>query len=157
MRHFILALLFVAGAEAAAIACTCIMPPTDAAERQQLARDVAAGAVALVEVELASPYDARTGRGERLRVRRTLAGRAPATIELERDRIPSSAACDLEFSRRGQRALVLLYPPRHAAGSATPRFRPADSCLTYLLGDMPFRTALVSEMTSPTPRPVPVR
>ena len=53
-------------------------PSTDPVERRSHAREVARGALALVEAELVTPYDGRPGRGERLRVRRTLAGRAPA-------------------------------------------------------------------------------
>ena len=146
MRHFVLALLLVAGAEAAALACSCIRPPTEQAERERLARDVAEGAIALVEAELVRPYDAGSARGERLRVRRILAGQAPRQIEIERDGPPSSVSCDVEFRRR-DRVLVLLYPPRQAGSG---RYRLADSCLTYLLADLPFRAALVAALA---PRP----
>jgi len=143
MRHVFLALLLVAAAETAALACTCIAVPTDAGERRSLAQDVAQDAVALVEVELVTPFDAATGRGERLRVVSTLAGQAPAAFDVERDRAPSSAACDLEF-RSGERVLVLLYPARQPGQGAAARFRLADSCLTHLLADLPFRNALIT-------------
>lgn len=145
MKHAVLALLLIAGAETAALACSCVMPPREAAERQRLVREVARDAVALVEVELAEPYDGRTGRGERLRVRRTLAGRAPASVEIERGRAPSGAACDLVF-RPGNRVLVLLYPPRRPVRSPGPRYRVSSSCTTHLLADAAFRAALIGEM-----------
>ena len=145
MRRFFLPVLLLAAAETAAVACSCVMPPTDASERRRLAREVAHEAVALVEVEVVSTYDTRTGRGERLTVRRTLAGRAPAAVELERRGLPSSAACDVEF-RRGQRALLLLYPPRQARRGGLPRFRTSSSCTSYLLASPPFRAVLIEEM-----------
>jgi len=143
MRRLIAALLILAAAETAALACSCIMAPRDPAQRQAMARDVRAGAVALVEVELVSPY-AGPGRGERLRVRRTLAGRAPATFQVERMGRPSSAACDLEFAP-GHRTLILLYPPRGAVSARGPVYRISASCTSYLLADAAFRTALIGE------------
>lgn len=147
MRHFFafIAMLAVAGAETAALACTCIALPTDAAERRALAGDVAEGAVALVEVELDRPYDSATRRGERLRVVNTLAGQAPAAVDVERDGPPNTAGCDVEF-RRGERVIVMLYPPRAAAQAGEARFRLADSCLTQLVADSTFRAELVAAM-----------
>jgi hypothetical protein len=100
-----------------------------------------------VEVELVSPYDPASGRGERLRVVQTLAGAAPATFEAERARAPSSAACDVEFPSN-ERVMVLLYPPHQAGTGVEPRFHLADSCLTHLLSDMPFRAALIDAMAA---------
>src|SRR5687767_4151218 len=97
MRYPLLALVLAATAESAALACSCRQPPETEAGRQRLAREVAQGASALVEVELARRYDERTGRGERLRVRRTLAGRAAPLVDLERHARPQSAACEQEF------------------------------------------------------------
>jgi len=143
MRRFLIALLVLAAAETAALACSCVDVPRDAARRQALARDIATGALALVEVELVTPYD-RPGRGERLRVRRTLAGRAPAAFEVERDRPPISTACDLEFNS-GERTLVLIYAPRRPAVQRSSRYRISSSCTTYLLADAAFRAAVVRE------------
>jgi hypothetical protein len=146
MRHLftVAAALLIAAAETAALACTCIALPADAAERRALARDVADGAVALVEVELERPYDATGGAGERLRVVTTLAGSAPAAVEVERSGPPDGERCDLQF-RSGERVIVMLYPPqRPGAGDAS--FRLADKCLTQLVGDATFRAELVAAM-----------
>lgn len=143
MRRLLAFLLILVAAESAALACSCIMAPRDPALRQALARDARAGALALVEVELVSPY-AGPGRGERLRVRRTLAGRAPAVFSVERPREPSSAACDLEF-QPGQRTLILLYPTRQPVNARGPVFRISASCTSYLLNDAAFRAALIRE------------
>ena len=149
MRHFFLflATALIATAETAALACTCIALPTDAAERTSLARDVADGAVALVEVELDRAYDAAAGRGERLRLVATLAGAAPALIDVERDGPPNGAGCDVEFAA-GRRTIVMLYPARGAVPAGETRFRLADSCLTRLVGDTGFRTELIAAMAS---------
>jgi len=149
MRHLLAfaAVALIAAAETAAIACTCIALPTEAAERRRLAADVADGAVALVEVELDRPYDPATGAGERLRVVNTLAGQAPAAVAVERDGPPDTERCDLQF-RAGERVIVMLYPARApAAGEA--RFRLADRCLTQLVGDATFRSELVAAMAAP--------
>jgi hypothetical protein len=147
-RFFLfLATLALAAAETAALACTCLALPSDAAQRQRLASDVADGAVALIEVELDTAYDAAANRGERLRVVSTLAGAAPALVEIERDGPPDSSRCDLEF-RSGERVIVMLYPPRGAAAGDPARFRLADRCLTELVGDAGFRAQLVAAMAA---------
>lgn len=143
MRRLLAALLILVAAESAALACSCMRAPRDPAQRQQMARDAAAGAIALVEVELVSAYQA-PGRGERLRVRRTLAGRAPAVFQVERLREPSSASCDVEFSA-GSRTLILLYPPRGPVNARGAVYRISASCTSYLLADAPFRAALLRE------------
>ncbi len=141
-RLLLLLLLFLAG-ESAALACSCLRPPTDPAQQRTHARHVARGALALVEVEMVAPYDQRLGRGERLRVRRTLAGRAPALFEVERAHPPSSAACDVEF-QRGARAWVVLYAPQ-MRGRAV-RYRVSASCTGYMLADSAFRSELAAQM-----------
>ena len=135
-------LLFLAG-ESAALACSCLPPPTDPAQQRLHAREAARGALALVEVDLVSPYDRRLGRGERLRVRRTLAGRAPALFEVDRHHPPSSASCDVEF-RRGARTWVVLYAPRMRG--RTIRYRVSASCTGYMLADAAFRRELAAQM-----------
>lgn len=143
MRRFLAALLTIVAAESAALACSCMRTPNDPAQRRAMAREIATGAVALVEVELAAPYE-RPGRGERLRVRRTLAGRAPATFAVERNRAPSSASCDVEFSGGG-RTLILLYPPTLPVNSRAPVYRVSASCTTYMLADAAFRAELLRQ------------
>jgi len=145
MRRLLLSLLLLAGAEGAALACSCVPPPEDATRRQQLAKAVATDAVAAVEVELVAPFDPAGRRGEVLRVRRTLGGRAPATFEVERGRKPSSAMCDVEF-RGGGTKLVLLYPARGKSASGRPRYQVSPVCTTYLMRDAGVREALLREM-----------
>jgi hypothetical protein len=137
-----LLLLFLAG-ESAALACSCLRPSTDPAQQRVHAREVARGALALVEVELVAPYSERLGRGERLRVRRTLAGRAPAVFEVERHHAPSSASCDVEF-QSGARSWVVLYAPQMRG--RTVRYRVSASCTGYMLADAAFRSELAAQM-----------
>jgi hypothetical protein len=143
MRRRLLALLILAAAEGPALACSCIRPPTDPAQQRIHAREVVRGALALVEVELVSPYDPRLGRGERLRVRRTLAGQAPAVFEIERNHPPSSASCDVGFERGGRTWLVLYAPQMRGK---TVRYRVSASCTGYMLADARFRTELAAQM-----------
>src|SRR5687768_17494523 len=88
IRNLSIALCLLAGAETAASACSCRSQVRDEAARRSMAADIAKEASALVEVELATPYDPRTRRGERLRVRRVLAGRSGPTVDVERLRPP---------------------------------------------------------------------
>lgn len=141
-RLLLLMLIFLSG-ESAAVACSCVRPPTDPAQQRLNARAAARGALALVEVELVAPYDERSGRGERLRVRRTLAGRAPALFEVERQNRPSSAACDVEF-RRGARTLILLYAPTLRAG--TLRYGISTTCTGYMMAGAAFRAELIAQI-----------
>jgi hypothetical protein len=143
MRRFLIPLLILVAAETPALACSCMAPPTDPAQRRSFAQEAARGALALVEVELATPYDERPGRGERLRVHRILAGRAPAAIEVERLRSPSSASCDVEFLR-GVRTWVLLYAPR--IRGRTVRYRVSATCTGFMLADAAFRAELAAQM-----------
>jgi hypothetical protein len=143
MQRLLLSLLLFLAGEGAALACSCLRPSTDPAQQRVHARQVAQGALALVEVELVSPYDARLGRGERLRVRRTLAGRAPAVFEVERHHAPSSASCDVEFQPRARTWLV-LYAPQMRGGRT--RYRISASCTGYWLSDAAFRSNLVAAM-----------
>jgi hypothetical protein len=143
MHRLLLALLLAVAGESAALACSCLPPPTDPAQQRERAREVARGALALVEVELVSPYDQRLGRGERLRVRRTLAGRAPAVFEVERHHPPSSASCDVEFGG-GRRTWVVLYAPQ-MKGRAI-RYRVSASCTGYMLAGAAFRAELAAQM-----------
>ena len=149
MRYLLLALCLLAGAESAALACSCRGKPMDEASRQRIAADIAKEASALVEVELASPYDPRTGRGERLRVRRVLAGRAGPIVEVERLRHPQSAACDVVFPS-GYRQVIALYKPLHPV-KGRPLHRVASSCTALLLGDQALRDAVIAAMRGRRP------
>jgi hypothetical protein len=141
-RLLLLPILFLA-AEGAALACSCVRPPADPAQQRIHAREAARGALALVEVELAAPYDARRGRGERLRVRRTLAGRAPSIFEVERIHAPSGASCDVEF-QPAARTLVVLYAPRMRGGAV--RYRISPTCTGYMLAGAAFRAELAAQI-----------
>ncbi|HYI47442.1 MAG TPA: hypothetical protein VEX35_03155 [Allosphingosinicella sp.] len=143
MSRFLLALLLLLGGEGAALACSCMMTPTDPAVRAALAREVARDAIALVEVELVAPYDERRGRGEQLRIRRTLAGGARPSFEVERPYTPSSASCDVEF-QRGRRTILVLYPPRTGARPPAIRYRISSSCSAPMLTNAGFRDAVAA-------------
>lgn len=143
MRHFLAAALLLIAVESVALACSCVPAPHSAEQRRELLRGISRGAVALVEAELIAPYRGE-GRGERLRVRRTLAGRAPATFQVDRDGPPSSAGCDIEFDQGG-RGLLLLYPARQPGNARNRVYRISSLCTSILLGNAAFQAALIRE------------
>lgn len=126
--------------ESAALACSCISTD-DPAELKRFAAEASEGAVALVEVEVLSPYDRATGRGEVLRVVQTLAGRAPLTFQVPRAGPPFGASCDLEL-RAAQREVLILYPSAASPNDA-PAFRISGLCTDHLLEKPVFRNALI--------------
>lgn len=144
MRHVLAALLLIAGVEAAALACSCIPPPANAAEARAAAREVARRAVAMVEAEVVSGYDRAHGRGEWVRVRRVLGGRAPGAFRVHRMGPPSSAACGLEL-RQGQRAFLILYPARtRAPGEA--QFAVHGLCTDHFARDPALRRLVIAQL-----------
>jgi len=145
MVRFLLALVLFFAAEGAALACSCMRAPDDPRGARTLGRSLVEGGIAIVEVELVAPYDERRGRGEQLRVRRTLAGRAPARFEVARQGRPSSASCDTEF-QRGRRTMLLLYPAQGRGARGVPRHRISASCTSYLLADPNIRAAAVGAL-----------
>jgi hypothetical protein len=145
MRLLLAALLLIA-AETAAFACSC-MRPSSPEEVQRLARDVAQGAIALVEVDVLSAYDRRRSRGEQVRVRRVLAGRAPRSFEVERLNFPSSASCDLAFTR-GHRTTLILYPAQQRSRTGTPRYRISGLCTSHLMEEPRFQATVRSSIRS---------
>lgn len=94
-----------------------------------MAREVLRDAAAIVDADVLSAYDERTGSGERIRVRRLLWGRAPAALTLARDGYPQSAACGIAF-RAGERRIMILYPAGPRARGAG--LRPHGLCTDYL-------------------------
>jgi hypothetical protein len=144
MRFMLLAFCLLAGLETAASACSCRGKPRDEASRQLLAESIAKESIALVEVELVSPYDPRTGRGERLRVLRVLAGRAGPIVEVERHRRPQSAACDMVF-HAGYKEVIALQPALHPDKGRRLR-RVGSSCTALLLSDPGTRQAVIAAM-----------
>ena len=142
MKHLLTAGAALLLLEAAAIACSCI-DTDDPAELRRYASETAERAVALVEVEVVSPYDAATGAGEVMRVVHTVAGQAPITFRIPRGHFPSSASCDIDY-RAGQRDEVILYPVPDPAAGGLPAFRTSGLCTTHLLDKAPFRETLVA-------------
>ena len=134
MRRLLVACILLVAAETAALACSCLAPPSPwTPQARTFAREAVRNAVAIVDVEVLSAYDQRRGRGERVRVTRTQYGRAPDVFEIERGPMARGAACDLLLDA-GQRRTVILY----AAGSSTrlrPRYRIQNLCSDYLVGD----------------------
>ena len=147
MRYWTLAAAALFAAETAAIACSCIATD-DPAELRRFAADAAQGAVALVEAEALTSFEA-TRTGERMRVIRTLAGNAPAQFTVERGPTPSSASCDVLYNV-GDRALIILYPAE--GRSAGPVYRTSGLCSVHMLEKPVYRDELIRHM-SHLPRP----
>jgi hypothetical protein len=139
MRRWLIGLALALAAETAALACSCIAPGTPEQSRS-MAREVVANAVAIVEVQALSGYR-YGGGGERVRLGRTLWGKAPAReFRIERRDHASSAACDL-LLERGQKKLLILYPAtdRRQRGKA---YRMQSLCSDYLLSGRFLRVTL---------------
>jgi hypothetical protein len=146
MRCSLLAAAAVLAFESAAVACTCTLSDGPA-ELQHLAAETAGDAVALAEVEVVHTYDPTTSRGEVLRVIRTLAGQPVSLFQVQRDRYPSSASCDIEFEA-GQRALLMLYPSADAAAGSMPAYRLSSICRQHLLDKPAYRDEVIRRMQS---------
>jgi hypothetical protein len=127
--RLLLAFLLLLGAEAGAQACSCASPSD--VEPRQWAQDALRGAAAIVEVDVLSGYGGFWRAGERVRVRRLLAGSAPPRFEVNREREPSGAACDHQLFA-GDRHVLILYPVRardtRLWGWWWPRYRIQSSC-----------------------------
>ena len=128
MRNLVLALALAVAAEAAALACSCAFP-SDLSEARMHARGTVRRATAIVEADVLTSYDARRQRGEQVRVRRVLFGRAPRSFEVARGGQPSSAACELELNA-GERRILILYP---ATGKLKGRYGVHSLCSDALL------------------------
>lgn len=143
MKRLLIGLAMLFGAEGTALACSCVAPSRDPAEIRSMAEDMARSGVALVEVEVLSGYDARRNVGERMRVRRLIAGSAPRTFQISRRGQPQSSMCDNEY-RRGERGLMLLMPDRSRRRRGGERqFGDSGNCTTYLLQAPGYREALI--------------
>lgn len=146
MRYSLLAAAALLGMEAAAIACSCINTD-DPVELRRFAANAANEALAVVEVEALTAYEATQG-GEQMRVVRTLAGTAPAQFRVERRGFPSSASCDIAY-RVGDRDVVILYPASSANGSL-PTYRTSGLCMDHLLDKPVFRDTLIEAIGTPS-------
>lgn len=140
MRFSILAVAAAFAIETAALACSCLATD-DPEQLQELAAQVAENAVALVEVEALTSFQA-TRTGERMRVHRTIAGKAPPEFIIERRGYPSSASCDVLYEI-GQQAVVILYPSTESS-ETLPVYRTSGLCTVHLLDKPVFRDAVAA-------------
>jgi hypothetical protein len=141
MGKWLIGLALVAAAETAALACSCIAPGTPE-ESRTVARGAVKEAVAIVEVQALSGYR-QGGAGERVRVRKTLWGKAPAEFRIERSSFASSASCDLLLTP-GQRKVLILLPatkPRERGRV----FRMQSLCSDYLTSNRGFLRVTLEE------------
>jgi hypothetical protein len=141
MRTFLIGLALAVGAETAALACSCGGPETPA-ESRPTAREFVKKAVAIVEVQALSGYHP-SGVGERVRVRRTLWGKAPKEFQIERQEGADSASCDLLLGK-GRRKLLILYPAQYPRQPGR-QFGMQDLCSDYLLSDRGFLKVVLEE------------
>jgi len=139
MKRIALAMGALLMLESAALACSCL-GTDDPVELRRIATESAEGAIALVEAEALTSF-AATGKGERMRVVRTLAGSAPAEFTIARRKNPSSASCDVLYEV-GERALIVLYPPTGPV-KAPHEFRTSGLCAVHMLDRPIFRDALI--------------
>jgi hypothetical protein len=144
MKHLALVAAALLTTETAALACSCA-PAETQAELKRYGTEIGKKAVALVEAEALTAYE-RRGRGERMRVIRTLAGTAPAEFRIERGEHASSASCDLLY-RVGQRATVILYPTG-ATDSDLPVYRTAGLCTAQFVDEPAFRDAVIRALNA---------
>ena len=141
MKSAFLALAALLAVPSAAIACSCI-DSDDPAELREFSGDAVRGAVALVELEALTSYEPMQDAGEKVRLVRTIAGKAPETFQLARRRFASGASCD-DVLQAGQRKVVLLYP---VEGSAN--FHISGLCTNLLLEKPAFRDAVAARIRS---------
>ena len=131
MRRLLVACILLVAAETAALACSCLAPPSPwSPQARTFAREAVRNAVAIVEVEALSGYDLRRSRGERVRLLRARFGRAPETFEIERSEFTS---CDVVLEA-GNRRTIILYPAESST-RLRPRYRIQGACSDYLVGD----------------------
>ncbi len=107
-----------------------------------MAREVVKNAVAIVEVDVLSEYRSG-GRGERVRLRRTLFGRAPSSFAIQRGPHASDASCDL-LLRKGQRKVLILSNPAGNRFTGL-RFHIQSLCSDYLTSDRGYLAVTLQE------------
>lgn len=144
MKKWIIAGAAVVAMETAAIACSCIATD-DPVELQRFASRAAEDAVALVEAEALTSFEA-TRTGERMRVVNVLAGSAPAEFRIERGASPSSASCDVLY-RVGERATVILYPAALPSGGL-PTYRTSGLCSVHMLDKPVYRDTIIRSIAA---------
>ena len=147
MKHIFLAAAAVIGVEAAAVACSCIATD-DPVELRRFAADAAQNAVAVVEAEALTSFEAaRTG--EQMRITRMIAGTAPVHFNIQRQGFPSSASCDVLY-KAGERAVMILYPATVPA-TGTPTFQTSGLCTVHMLQKPVFLEALIKSVGPAAP------
>ena len=139
MKTWIIAAAALVATETAAIACSCIATD-DPAELQRFGAQAAEDAVALVEAEALTSFEA-SRTGERMRVVNVLAGTAPAEFRIERGASPSSASCDVLYSV-GERAVVILYPAA-SSSAGLPTYRTSGLCSVHMLDKPVYRDTVI--------------
>ena len=136
MRKLLLALVLALAFEGAAQACSCVAAQSEG-QKREWARDMLNRAIAVVEAEPVDDMDLKATRGERYRVTRVYAGKAPSTFRV--DRSGPESTCE-DFPGPGQRKVVFLYDPRPypaGTGGAALRKRAEKSPpATFIFGGM---------------------
>jgi len=134
MRKLLLALALALTFESVAQACTCVAAQSEG-QKREWARNMLKVSIAVVEVEPIE--DGKAMRGERYRVTRVYAGKAPSTFRVDRSGPESTCA---DFPGAGQRKVVFLYDPRPykpGTGGAALRKRAEKSPpATFIFGGM---------------------
>ena len=147
MKQILLAASALIGIEAAALACSCINTD-DPAELRSIAADAARNAIAVVEAEALTSYEA-TRTGEQMRVTRMIAGNAPVYFTIQRQGFPSSASCDVLY-KAGERAVMILYPAT-APNAGPETLRTSGLCTVHLLDKPVFLEAIVKSVGPAAP------
>jgi len=136
MRKLLLALALALAFEGTAQACSCVAAQSEG-QKRDWARDMLNRAIAVVEAEPVDDMDRKATRGERYRVTRVYAGKAPSTFRV--DRSGPESTCE-DFPGPGQRKVVFLYDPRPyspGTGGAALRKRAEKSPpATFIFGGM---------------------
>jgi hypothetical protein len=141
MRKLLLVLALTAGLESVALACSCIAPGPPEESRAE-ARHAVQGLVAIVEADVLTEYRPG-GAGEQVRVRRTLFGKAPRTLRIERGSFASSASCDL-LLERGRRKVLML---RRGKGGT---YQMQSLCSDFLTSER-YLPMVIEEARRPSP------
>ena len=140
-------------AAAPALACVCIDPASPEQKREVAAR-IAAQAIAVADVELASPMDHAAARGETYRVLQVHFGRAAERFELDRSftRDPDGqmqmmmTSCDV-VPQGNQPTTVVLY-----AAPSQGRLRIGGTC-DHLFVNSPGAIQLIRAEAAKLERP----
>ena len=119
MRKLLLAFALALALEGAAQACSCVAAQSEG-QKREWARDMLNRAIAVVEVEPID-VDGKATRGERYRVTRVYAGKAPSTFRVDRSG-PESTCADFpgavkmrSFTPSISSSMISNSPPQNAS------------------------------------------